>query len=85
MQLCGQQLADAFQPGLSPGELQILFAATLGHRLMGHRIGQWQRLVEPSLGEGESIAVGIELTRAIEALPVAGVVVGCAVDKACTQ
>ena len=85
MQLCSQKLADALQPGLPSGELEVLFAAALCHRLVGNGIGQWQGLLEPAVREGKRIAIGVELAWAIEALPVVGVVVRCAVGKTCTQ
>ncbi|ERO62718.1 hypothetical protein P308_32635 [Pseudomonas piscis] len=61
IQLRRQQLADAPEPGLAPGELGVLLATALGHGLVGDGIRQGQRLVEPAPVEGEGIAGSIEL------------------------
>ena len=85
IQLRAEQLADPSQPGLSPGELDVLFATTFGHGLMGDHIGQRQRLVEPALVKGEGIVARAEVHRAIEVFGVACLVVGRGMFEACAE
>ena len=81
-QLSGEQLADARQPGLTPGELQVQLPAALAHGPVGDLIGQRQRLVQPVAGEGKGVVAGVELQRAGETLAVERVIVGGAVGEA---
>jgi hypothetical protein len=81
--LRGQQLADAIEPRLAARELQVLFAAALGHGLMGHGIGQRQGLIEPARVEAERVVTGLEGMLAVKAVGVMGVIIRGGVSEAC--
>ncbi|MOA38644.1 hypothetical protein D3C78_1603510 [compost metagenome] len=80
-----QQLADSPQPGLAPGELQVLPAATFAHGPVGDLICQGQGCIQPAPLEGEGVVVGFKLQRAVEGMAVQRLVVGRGMGEACRQ